>query len=87
MRKVYHNYKAANIVGGVLTKIDEASSLGDAISILLETGLPLSYSTDGQRIPGDFEVASAKILVKHAVHIAQQEQQIVHGAGIAQGAW
>lgn len=87
LRKVYHNYKAANIAGGILTKVDEASSLGDAISILLETGLPLSYSTDGQRIPDDFEVASAKGLVKDAVHLAQREQQMARGIGHAQGAW
>jgi len=87
LRKVYHNYKAANIAGGVLTKVDEASSLGDAISILLETGLPLSYCTDGQRIPDDIDVASAKGLVREAVHLAQKEQQAAHGIGLAQGAW
>lgn len=87
LRKVYHSYKAANISGGVLTKVDEASSLGDAISVLLETGLPLSYSTHGQRIPDDFDVASAKGLVREAVHLAQQEQQTAYGVGLAQGAW
>lgn len=87
LRRVYHNYKAANVDGCILTKIDEASSLGDAISVLLETGLNLSYSTDGQRIPDDMNVASAKGLVKQAVHLAQREQQMAYRAGIAQGAW
>jgi len=71
----------------VVTKIDEASSLGDVISVLLETGLDLSYSTDGQRIPDDIQIANAKGLVKQAVKIAQQEQQLANEAGIAQGAW
>ncbi|MFT7110106.1 MAG: flagellar biosynthesis protein FlhF [Psychrobacter glaciei] len=87
LRKVFNSYKSASLAGCVVTKIDEASSLGDVISVLLETGLNLSYSTDGQRIPDDIQVASAKGLVKQAVIIAQQEQQLAREAGIAQGAW
>ena len=87
LRKMFHNYKAAGLAGCVVTKIDEASSLGDVISVLLETGLDLSYSTDGQRIPDDIQIANAKGLVKQAVKIAQQEQQLANEAGIAQGAW
>ncbi|MFT6153561.1 MAG: flagellar biosynthesis protein FlhF [Bermanella sp.] len=87
LRKVFNTYKGANLAGCVVTKVDEASSLGDVISVLLETGLNLSYSTDGQRIPDDIQVASAKGLVKQAVKIAQQEQQLAREAGIAQGAW
>ena len=75
LRKVYHTYKAAGLTGCVLTKIDEASCLGDAVSILLETEIPLSYYTDGQRIPDDIHVANAKALVRQTVQIAQQEQQ------------
>jgi flagellar biosynthesis protein FlhF len=87
LRKAYNNYKGAGLGGCVVTKVDEASSLGDVISVLLETGLDLSYSTDGQRIPDDIQIASAKGLVKQAVKIAQQEQQLASEAGIAQGAW
>jgi flagellar biosynthesis protein FlhF len=87
LRKMYHNYKAAGLVGCVVTKVDEASSLGDVISVLLETGLDLSYSTDGQRIPDDIQIANAKGMVKQAVKIAQQEQQLARESGTAQGAW
>ncbi|MEY8246984.1 MAG: flagellar biosynthesis protein FlhF [Bermanella sp.] len=87
LRKVYHNYKAAQLTGCVLSKLDEASSLGDAISVLLESDLPLSYITDGQRIPDDFQRASAKGLVKRVVQVAKQEQQMAYGSGLAAGAW
>ena len=87
LRKVFHNYKSAGLTGCIVTKVDEASSLGDVISVLLETGLDLSYSTDGQRIPDDIQIANAKGFVKQAVKIAQQEQQLAKDAGIAQGAW
>jgi len=87
LRKVYHNYKAAQLTGCVLSKLDEASSLGDAISVLLESALPLSYITDGQRIPDDFHRATAKGLVKRVVQVAKQEQQMAYGSGLAAGAW
>lgn len=87
LRKVYHNYKAAKLCGCVLTKVDEASSLGDAITVLLECKLDLAYSTDGQRIPDDFDPANAKALVKEAVKMAQQEQHIAVQHNMAAGAW
>ncbi|MEH6346596.1 MAG: flagellar biosynthesis protein FlhF [Bermanella sp.] len=87
LRKVYHNYKAACLTGCVLSKTDEASSLGDAISVLLESALDLAYITDGQRIPDDFHRANAKHLIKQAVHVAQQEQQLVHAMNQAVSAW
>ncbi len=87
LRKVYHNYKAAHLTGCVLSKIDEASSLGDAISVLLEGELPLWYITDGQRIPDDFYQANAKKLVKRVVQIAKQERQYSQSHNLAAGAW
>ncbi|MFY0701499.1 MAG: flagellar biosynthesis protein FlhF [Bermanella sp.] len=87
LRKVYHNYKAANLSACVLTKVDEASSLGDAITVLLECKLDLAYSTDGQRIPDDFDPANAKALVKQAVRMAQQEQHVSVQQNMAAGAW
>ncbi len=87
LRKVYHTYKDAGLTGCILTKLDEASSLGDAISVLLESNLDLSYCTDGQRIPDDMNVANAKSLVKRAVQTAQQEMQTTHSLGLAAGAW
>lgn len=87
LRKVYHNYKGAKLSGCILTKVDEASSLGDALSMLLECKLNLAYSTDGQRIPDDFNLANGKALVKQAVTMAQHEQQYTADPHAAAGAW
>jgi len=87
LRKVYHNYKGAKLNGCILTKVDEASSLGDALSMLLECKLNLSYCTDGQRIPDDFDPANANYLVKQAVKIAKQEQHHIPDQNMAAGAW
>lgn len=79
LKKVLHSYQSAGLSGAILTKMDEASCLGEAISLFAQAGLPVAYCTDGQRIPDDFHVASAKTLVKRSVQIAQHEQHAVTG--------
>jgi flagellar biosynthesis protein FlhF len=41
----------------VLTKLDEAQSLGHLVSLVRECNLPVSYLTDGQNVPDDIQVA------------------------------
>ena len=55
----------------VLTKLDEASSLGGTISALVKHGLPISYVSDGQRIPEDLNPARAHQLVSRAVQLTR----------------
>lgn len=44
----------------VVTKIDEATSLGPVLSRALEARLPIAYLSDGQRVPEDLHVAGRK---------------------------
>jgi flagellar biosynthesis protein FlhF len=46
----------------VLTKLDEASSLGHLVSLVRDCRLPVSYLTDGQNVPDDIEVAERRRL-------------------------
>lgn len=50
----------------ILTKLDEAPSLGGALSVLIRHRLLLDYTTDGQRVPEDIAVADARTLVCRA---------------------
>ena len=50
----------------ILTKLDEAPSLGGALSVLIRHRLALDYTTDGQRVPEDISVADARVLVCRA---------------------
>lgn len=59
------------LCGVVLTKLDEALSLGEAISSAVASGLPLLYTTDGQEIPADIARASAATLVSRAVSLSK----------------
>lgn len=42
----------------VLTKLDETGRVGNIISVLNEKGKPLSYITDGQKVPQDISTAT-----------------------------
>ena len=58
----------------VLTKLDEAASLGAAISVLIRHRLPLAWCSNGQRVPEDIHAAHNKRLwlVTTAAKLAAQ---------------
>jgi flagellar biosynthesis protein FlhF len=46
----------------LLTKLDEATSLGHLVSLIRACRLPVSYLTDGQNVPDDIQVADRRKL-------------------------
>ncbi len=62
-----HAYGAARLHGCVLTKLDETASMGEALGVVSQNRLPVVYTTDGQDIPKNIEVARAHQLVAKAV--------------------
>jgi flagellar biosynthesis protein FlhF len=54
----------------LLTKMDEAASLGGVLSVLTRAQLPISYVCEGQRVPEDMRPARALELVSSAVRLA-----------------
>jgi flagellar biosynthesis protein FlhF len=58
----------------VLTKVDEAASLGPAISTVLRHKLKIAYICDGQRIPEDLHASHVKRiwLVRSALEMGQR---------------
>lgn len=55
----------------MLTKLDEATSLGGALSALASTDLPLAYVSEGPRIPEDLAPARGHQLVARAVLLSR----------------
>ena len=55
----------------VLTKVDEAVTLGGMLSVLIRARLPIAYVSDGQRVPEDLRPARAEELIATAVQLAQ----------------
>jgi flagellar biosynthesis protein FlhF len=59
----------------VLTKLDEAGSLGGVLAALIGNGLPLAYVTDGQRVPEDLHTARAHTLIGRAAQLAEAQRE------------
>ncbi|MDB4680219.1 50S ribosome-binding GTPase, partial [Planctomycetaceae bacterium] len=51
------NFATADVTSLILTKLDEADSLGAVLSLNRELDLPVSYLTTGQNVPDDIEPA------------------------------
>jgi flagellar biosynthesis protein FlhF len=57
----------------ILTKLDETASLGGVLSAMIDTAMPLAYTTDGQRVPEDLHLARTHTLVSRAVNLGHQD--------------
>lgn len=55
----------------VLTKLDETTSLGGTLSLLVRTQLPVAWTSEGQRIPEDLVQAKAHQLVVRALALVR----------------
>ena len=72
IEETFERFAAAQPASCVFTKLDEATSLGGAISTLVRTKLPLAYLSDGQRVPEDLSPARAHQLVARAVELTKK---------------
>ncbi len=72
MKAAYHSYKTDNMMAGILTKLDECASLGEALSLVVDKALPVAYTTHGQGVPDDIACADSSALVKLAIELAKR---------------
>ncbi|MGH8289773.1 MAG: flagellar biosynthesis protein FlhF [Steroidobacteraceae bacterium] len=70
LEEAVQRFRPANPASCLLTKLDEAASLGGALSVLIRARLPLAYTSDGQRVPEDLRPARSLELVSQAVRLA-----------------
>lgn len=67
--EVVNAFSKVSLSGCIVSKTDEAASLGEVISVLIEHRLPASYICNGQKVPDDIHQAYAKPFVKEAVNL------------------
>ena len=73
MRATYQSYRRCGLAGSVITKLDEALSLGEILGLLVAEKLPLAYLADGPRIPDDLHTPRSHQLVSRAVRLQMSE--------------
>jgi flagellar biosynthesis protein FlhF len=57
--EIMRQFEPFNYHAVILSKLDETGHVGNVISALAEKGKPVSYITDGQKVPEDIMKASA----------------------------
>ncbi len=74
LKAAWHSYKSCDLAGCILTKVDEAGTLGEALGVAIGQQLPIAYIADGPRIPDDLQRPRAHQLVSRAVTLQLEEE-------------
>lgn len=66
LNEVVRAYQGSGLHGAIMTKMDEAASIGGVLDIVIRQKLNLHYISNGQRVPEDLHVADRNLLVDRA---------------------
>ncbi|MFQ1633920.1 flagellar biosynthesis protein FlhF [Aeromonas veronii] len=86
MQEAVDHFRRIPLSGCILTKLDESLNLGEVINVCIQNSLPISYITDGQRVPEDIQVANAAQLIGAAMGSLERETEEPYfwGAGFGE---
>jgi len=73
LEEVARAYAGPGLIGCVLTKIDEAQTVGPVLDVAIRHELPIHFITNGQRVPEDLHLANAVYLADRAFRGQQTE--------------
>jgi len=74
LKAAWHAYKDCGLAGCIITKLDEAVSMGEALGVAIGQNLPVAYTTDGPKIPDDLQVSRNHQLVSRAVRLQSAQE-------------
>ena len=63
-------YKGKGLDGCILTKLDEAATIGSALDVVIREKLKLYYTANGQRVPEDIHLANKQYLIHRALKLS-----------------
>ena len=69
LNEVVRAYQGSGLAGCIMTKLDEAASLGSILDVLIRQKLHLYYVSNGQRVPEDLHLADRGMLVDRAFRL------------------
>ncbi|MEO8165283.1 MAG: flagellar biosynthesis protein FlhF, partial [Betaproteobacteria bacterium] len=71
LEDVVNAYNKEGLAGCVITKTDEAASLGAVLDTVIRHRLPVHYVSNGQRVPEDIHPANREYLLHRAIGMAK----------------
>lgn len=70
---VIQAYKNRGLAGCIITKEDEAITIGNVLDVIIREKLKLYYVTNGQRVPEDLYMADKKDLISRAFKLGAEK--------------
>lgn len=72
LNEVARSYMGNGLAGCILTKLDEAATIGSALDVVIRQKLNLYYVASGQRVPEDLHVANQTYLIDRAFKLKRE---------------
>lgn len=69
LAEVVRAYQGSGLAGCILTKLDEAASIGNVLDVAIRQKLNLFYVSSGQRVPEDLHLADPAFLIERAFRL------------------
>lgn len=66
LNEVVRAYQGSGLAGAIMTKLDEAASIGSVLDVVIRQKLNLFYVSNGQRVPEDLHLADRAMLIDRA---------------------
>lgn len=72
LNEVVRSYKGDGLAGCIITKLDEAATIGSVLDVIIRQKLNLYYIANGQRVPEDLHVANRHYLIDRAFKLKRE---------------
>lgn len=72
LNEVVRAYQGAGLAGCIITKLDEAATIGSVLDAVIRQKLNLYYVSNGQRVPEDLHLANRLYLVDRAFKLKRE---------------
>jgi flagellar biosynthesis protein FlhF len=69
LSEVVRAYQGSGLAGAIMTKLDEAASIGNVLDVVIRQKLNLFYISNGQRVPEDLHLADRAMLIDRAFRL------------------
>jgi flagellar biosynthesis protein FlhF len=69
LNEVVRAYQGSGLAGCIMTKLDEAASIGNVLDVVIRQKLNMFYVSNGQRVPEDLHLADPAMLVERAFRL------------------
>ncbi len=72
LNEVVKAYKGNGLAGAIITKLDEAATIGAVLDVIIRQKLQLQYIANGQRVPEDLHLARPNFLIDRAFKMKRE---------------